>query len=179
MISSIKIWELFNPRVPLRFDLFFFGTTVSDILKRCISIKYVKIEIDTTHCSQIWQDAKLGLTVSEQHSGDGERSIYGVATAWTEIYINITNNETIQQALCMRQMRPYDSSNSGSNLVCVYFFLCLQPLRNRTSPAKCFVLWASGLQWFYCALSTLLCIDCFIYSLLISSIQFTTQGHMQ
>ena len=56
------------------------------------------------------------LTVSIQQFGINDKSIYNVASAWTETYINATTNTTMEQFACMRQMRYYDSSN-GRDIV--------------------------------------------------------------
>ena len=58
----------------------------------------------------------MGMTVSVQNLANGQESIYEVATAWTELYINATNNETMQQSLCMNQMKQY-GANSDRALV--------------------------------------------------------------
>ena len=62
----------------------------------------------------------MGLAVSVQNIANGQKGMYEVATAWTEMFINATNNETMQQFLCMRNMKQYDLS-SDKILVSVTF----------------------------------------------------------
>ena len=54
------------------------------------------------------------MAVSVQNLAHGQKKIYEVATAWTELYINATTNKTMQQSLCMRKMKQYGSSSDSA-----------------------------------------------------------------
>ena len=58
----------------------------------------------------------VDLAVSVQKLENKDKSMYHVASAWTETYINASSNATMEHSVCMRQMRQYDSS-TGCGIV--------------------------------------------------------------
>ena len=58
----------------------------------------------------------VALAVSVQQLENEDKSLYHVASAWTETHINASSNTTMEQYVCTRQMRYYDS-NKGRRIV--------------------------------------------------------------